>query len=59
MAGLSNMMCWYVCIYDNTKKTGNMVMQKQCTSVAEANALMKEKAEEYKKPQYTITKERF
>lgn len=59
MAGLSNMMNWHVCVYDNTKKTGNLVMQKKCMSVGEANTLMAEKKIEFPKPTYTVTKERF
>lgn len=59
MGGLSNMLCWYVCVYDNTKKTGNMIMQKQCMTVKDANALLAEKKIEYSTPTYTVTKERF
>lgn len=59
MAGLSNMLCWYVCVYDNTKKSGNVILQKQCMTVGEANTLLAEKKIEYTAPTYTVTKERF
>ncbi len=59
MAGLSNMQTWHVVVYNNTVKKGNLVLQKQCLSVKEANDLMEKMKEEYPKPTYTVTKERF
>lgn len=50
---------WHVVIYDNTKKTGNVVFSRQCFRVQEANALIAEKVIEYPKPQYTVVKEKF
>ena len=59
MTGLSNMMCWHVVIYDNSKKKGNVLLQQKCFTVDEANKLLAAKKEEFPKPGYTVTKERF
>jgi len=50
---------WTVVVYDNTKRTGNVVFNKMCFQVKEANALIEEKKIEFPKPQFTVVKEKF
>jgi hypothetical protein len=59
MASLSNMQCWHVCVYQNDKKKGHMLLQKRCMDVKEANDLLAIKKAEFPFPAYTVTKERF
>jgi len=44
---------WYVTVMQKYKT----VFQKQCMTVAEANALLKEKKIEYPHPEYIVTKD--
>lgn len=50
---------WHVIVYDNTKKHGNILFDKHCIRVQEANDLIKKKKEEFPSPHYTVAKEKY